>query len=141
MAVFSALISFFIMHTTIGALIDITGIQLNEQLLGSELGIETMQIGVFGGILIGFLTAYLYNRFHKVELPDSISLFSGERLVPIVSSFGAILSAVILASRRLYPSDVGGGDGQPTDRLDMHLIGTACSCMQESDACLITNWT
>lgn len=84
------------MHTTLGALIDITGINLNEKLLGTELGIETMQIGVFGGILIGFLTAYLYNRFHKVELPDSISLFSGERLVPIVSSFGAILSAVVL---------------------------------------------
>lgn len=96
MAGFSALISFFIMHTTLGALIDITGINLNEKLLGIELGIETMQIGVFGGILIGFLTAYLYNRFHKVELPDSISLFSGERLVPIVSSFGAILSAVVL---------------------------------------------
>ncbi|MBA4602016.1 PTS transporter subunit EIIC [Thermoactinomyces mirandus] len=96
MAGFSALISFFIMHTAIGVMIQITGIKLNERLLGTELGIETMQIGVFGGILIGFLTAYFYNRFHKVELPDSISLFSGERLVPIVSSFGAIISAVIL---------------------------------------------
>lgn len=96
MAGFSALIAFFIMHTTIGALIDITGIKLNERMLGTELGISTLQTGVFGGILIGFLTAYLYNRFHKVELPDAISLFSGERLVPIVASLGAIVTAVIL---------------------------------------------
>ncbi|SEN70831.1 PTS transporter subunit EIIC [Lihuaxuella thermophila] len=96
MAGFSALIAFFIMHTVIGALIDITGIRLNERMLGTELGIETMQTGVFGGILIGFLTAYLYNKFHKVELPDVISLFSGERLVPIVASFGAIIAAVAL---------------------------------------------
>ncbi|MGX9708203.1 PTS transporter subunit EIIC [Laceyella tengchongensis] len=96
MAGFSALIAFFIMHTTIGALIDITGVQLNERMLGTELGIPTLQTGVFGGILIGFLTAYLYNRFHKVQLPDAISLFSGERLVPIVASFGGIVTAVIL---------------------------------------------
>ncbi|MBA4492818.1 PTS transporter subunit EIIC [Paenactinomyces guangxiensis] len=96
MAGFAALIAFFIMHTTIGALIDITEIKLNERILGSELGIKTMQTGVFGGILIGFLSAYLYNKFHKVDLPESISLFSGERLVPIVASFAAILMAVAL---------------------------------------------
>ncbi|GGE29793.1 PTS glucose transporter subunit IIABC [Marinithermofilum abyssi] len=94
MAGFASLISFFIMHTVLGALIDITGTKVNEKLLGTELGIKTMQTGVFGGILIGFLTAYLYNKFHKAELPDAISLFSGERLVPIVASFGAILVAV-----------------------------------------------
>lgn len=96
MAGFSALIAFVIMHTTIGALLDITGTQLNERMLGTELGIETMQTGVFGGIWMGFLTAYLYSKFHRVELPDAISLFSGERLVPIIASFGGILSAVIL---------------------------------------------
>ncbi|OYD07100.1 PTS transporter subunit EIIC [Paludifilum halophilum] len=94
MAGFASFIAFAIMHTTIGALIDITGIKLNERILGTEMGIETMQTGVFGGILIGFLTAYFYNRFHKVELPDAISLFSGERLVPIVASFGGIVAAV-----------------------------------------------
>lgn len=96
MAGFASLIAFVVMHTVIGALISITGVELNEGILGTELGIETMSTGVFGGILIGFLTAYFYNKFHKVELPDAISLFSGERLVPIVASFGAIVTAVVL---------------------------------------------
>lgn len=94
MAGFAALISFLVMHTVIGAMIDITGLEVNEKLLGSELGIDTMQTGVFGGILIGFLTAYLYNRFYRTRLPEAISLFSGERLVPIVSSFAAIGVAI-----------------------------------------------
>lgn len=106
MAGFSALISFFIMHTVIGAMLDITGVKLNEKMLGTELGIDTLQTGVFGGIIIGFLTAYLYNRFHRVELPDAISLFSGERLVPIVASFGGIVMALIFYF--IWPQ-VGGG--------------------------------
>ncbi|PTX55304.1 PTS system D-glucosamine-specific IIC component [Melghirimyces profundicolus] len=95
MAGFASLIAFFIMHTVLGALIDITGLKLNEKMMGDELGIETMQTGVFGGILIGFLTAWLYNKFHRTELPDAISLFSGERLVPIIASFAAIGVAVV----------------------------------------------
>ncbi|MDA8352997.1 MAG: PTS transporter subunit EIIC [Firmicutes bacterium] len=95
MAGFAALVAFFIMHTVLGSLIDITGLQLNDQLTGEELGIETMQTGVFGGILIGFLTAWLYNKFYRTELPDAISLFSGERLVPIVASFASIGVAIL----------------------------------------------
>lgn len=95
MAGFSSLIAFFILHTVLGSLIDITDLKINEKMLGTELGIETMQTGVFGGILIGFLTAYLYNKFHRTKLPDAISLFSGERLVPIVASFAAIGVAVL----------------------------------------------
>ncbi|MGG3622018.1 PTS transporter subunit EIIC [Bacillus gobiensis] len=95
MAGLSALISFFIMHTVISTLLKINELQVSEKMIGTELGIQTLQLGVFGGIFIGFLTAYLYNKFHKIELPEAISLFGGERFVPIISSFGAIISAVI----------------------------------------------
>lgn len=52
--------------------------------------------GVFGGILIGAVTAYLYNRFHKVQLPAVFGFFSGKRLIPILTAASAIAVGVIL---------------------------------------------
>ncbi|WP_248563058.1 PTS transporter subunit EIIC [Niallia sp. NCCP-28] len=95
MAGFSSLIAFLVMHTVIGALIEINKPNLNEKMLGTELGIPTLQLGVFGGIFIGFLTAYLYNKFYKTRFPDSLALFGGERFVPIVSSIGAVIFACV----------------------------------------------
>ena len=50
----------------------------------------------FIGILIGVLSAELYNRFYQVELPKALSFFSGKRLVPIVVSFAMIALSFIL---------------------------------------------
>ena len=51
----------------------------------SELGIFTLQIGVFGGIICGMVSAYITNKFSNTALPDYLAFFSGNRLVPIVT--------------------------------------------------------
>ncbi|WP_168388351.1 PTS transporter subunit EIIC [Mycoplasma marinum] len=55
-----------------------------KQLVGSNLGISSLQTSVFGGILVGALTAWSYNKFHTIKLPNIISFFGGKRFVPLV---------------------------------------------------------
>lgn len=50
-----------------------------------ELGIFTLQTGVFGGITCGLLSAFITNRFSNVTLPDYLAFFSGNRLVPVMT--------------------------------------------------------
>lgn len=52
--------------------------------VGSNLGIRSLQSSIFGGILIGGLAAYCYNRFHELKLPSFLGFFAGTRSVPIV---------------------------------------------------------
>ncbi|WP_295392256.1 PTS transporter subunit EIIC [uncultured Thiodictyon sp.] len=60
-------------------------------------GIESIDTGVFGGILIGLLSAFLFNRYYRISLPAYLGFFAGKRFVPIAVSFAAIGLAAILA--------------------------------------------
>jgi len=60
-------------------------------------GIESIDTGVFGGILIGLIAAFLFNRYYRISLPAYLGFFAGKRFVPIVVSFAAIVLAFILA--------------------------------------------
>ncbi len=87
-AALSAAIAFFIMHASISALITING-GTEVMLAGavtSVCGITSLQMGVFGGILVGLGVAALHNRFYKIELPQVLSFFGGSRFVPIISA-------------------------------------------------------
>ena len=87
-AALSAAIAFFIMHASINALITING-GTEAMLAGavtSVCGITSLQMGVFGGILVGLGVAALHNRFYKIELPQVLSFFGGSRSVPIISA-------------------------------------------------------
>lgn len=87
-AALSAVIAFFIMHASISALITISG-GTEAMLSGataSVCGITSLQMGVFGGIIVGLGVAALHNRFYKIELPQVLSFFGGTRFVPIISS-------------------------------------------------------
>ena len=87
-AALSAAIAFFIMHASINALITITG-GAEEMLSGataSVVGITSLQMGVFGGIIVGLGVAALHNRFYKIELPQVLSFFGGTSFVPIISA-------------------------------------------------------
>ncbi|MEY8337578.1 glucose PTS transporter subunit IIA [Lachnospiraceae bacterium 62-35] len=87
-AALAAAIAFFIMHASIGAMISINGgaeSMLNGA-VASVCGIESLQMGVFGGIIVGLGVAALHNRFYKIELPQVLSFFGGTRFVPIVSA-------------------------------------------------------
>lgn len=69
--------------------------KLNQVETVSVLGIPTLQMGVFGGIIIGAVAAYLYNRFHDIELPSFLGFFGGKRFVPIVTAVSAFLLGLI----------------------------------------------
>lgn len=85
-AALAAAVAFFIMHASISAMITING--GTENLLAgasaSVLGITSLQMGVFGGIIVGLGVAALHNRFYRIELPQVLSFFGGTRFVPII---------------------------------------------------------
>ena len=85
-ATLSAAIAFFVMHKTIHALLSLTGRlaegAMMEGTIANVVGIESLQMGVFGGIIVGLGVAYLNNRFYKIKLPTVISFFGGTRFVP-----------------------------------------------------------
>lgn len=96
-AALAAFIAYVVMNTAINGMLLITGqidstgaMQENATILSSalttSLGITTMQMGVFGGIIVGLGVAALHNRFYKIELPNAISFFGGSRFVPIIST-------------------------------------------------------
>ena len=86
-AALSAAIAFFIMHASIGALININGGTENmlSGATASVCGITSLQMGVFGGIIVGLGVAALHNKFYKIQLPQVLSFFGGTRFVPIIS--------------------------------------------------------
>ncbi len=99
-AVLSAAIAFFIMHQTISTLLSING-QLAEGAMlsgtvANVVGIKSLEMGVFGGIIVGLGVAALHNRFYKIELPTVISFFGGVRFVPIISTFAYILVGILM---------------------------------------------
>lgn len=87
-AALSGAISYLVMNTAISALITVRGgvEALPANSTASVLGITTLQMGVFGGIIVGLGVAALHNRFYKTELPQVLSFFGGTRFVPIVCS-------------------------------------------------------
>lgn len=91
----SAMISFFVMHATINAILQIQGKVLADGTIAegvlqgtiaNVLGMKTLQMGVFGGIIVGLGVAALHNRFYKIQLPNALSFFGGSRFVPIIST-------------------------------------------------------
>ncbi len=99
-AVLSAAIAFFIMHQTISTLLSING-QLTEGAMlegtvANVVGIRSLEMGVFGGIIVGLGVAALHNRFYKIQLPSVISFFGGVRFVPIISTFAYILVGILM---------------------------------------------
>lgn len=87
-AALSAAIAFFIMHASIGALITINGgaEAMLEGAVADVCGISSLQMGVFGGIIVGLGVAALHNRYYKIELPQVVSFFGGTRFIPIISA-------------------------------------------------------
>lgn len=99
-ATLSSAIAFFVMHQTINAMLTITGKLSDGAMLegttADVTGITSLQMGVFGGIIVGLGVAALHNRFYKIKLPTVISFFGGVRFVPIISTFVYILVGVLM---------------------------------------------
>ena len=104
-AALAAMISFFVMHTTISAVLQVQGQILEDGSLASTVlpgtvaevcGIPTLQMGVFGGIIVGLGVAALHNRFYKIQLPNALSFFGGSRFVPIISTVVYLLVGIAM---------------------------------------------
>lgn len=97
-AALAAAISFFVMHAAISAMIQING--GTENLLagafGDVVGITSLQMGVFGGIIVGLGVAALHNRFFRIELPQVLSFFGGTRFVPIICALTYTLVGILM---------------------------------------------
>ena len=97
-AALSAAIAFFIMHASISAMITINGGTENmlEGATTSVVGITSLQMGVFGGIIVGLGVAALHNRFHKIVLPNALSFFGGSRFIPIISTIVYMFVGILM---------------------------------------------
>ena len=94
-AALSAMIAFLVMHVSINAVLINGGEILADGSISPDVldgtitsvcGIQTLQMGVFGGIIVGLGVAALHNRYHKIVLPNALSFFGGSRFVPIIST-------------------------------------------------------
>ncbi|MGI9277790.1 MAG: PTS glucose transporter subunit IIBC [Endozoicomonas sp.] len=88
----AAIVGYVVMLGTMGVMANTLGVETK-----SIMGINSIDTGVFGGILAGILASVMFNRFYKIKLPDYLGFFAGKRFVPIVTAFGAIALGIILA--------------------------------------------
>ena len=104
-AALSALIAYFVMNVAVSAMLlinnEITAdgqiaADVLEGTITSVCGILSLQMGVFGGIIIGLGVAALHNRFHKIVLPNALSFFGGSRFVPIISTIVYMFVGILM---------------------------------------------
>lgn len=111
---FAGLLSFVLINRTTGAIFGVTSANLADStatvqsLLGSTLavpkyftsilGAPALNMGVFIGIISGFLGAVLYNKYYNYnKLPQALNFFNGKRFVPFVVILGSTIMAVIMS--------------------------------------------
>lgn len=88
----AAVVGYVVMVATMGVVAKTMGIEVKP-----VMGIDSVDTGVFGGILIGFLAAWIFNRYYRLELPSYLGFFSGKRSVPIITAFAAVVTGLILS--------------------------------------------
>ena len=101
----SAVIAYFAMNTAINAMLINNGLILDngeiaetvlEGTITSVCGIQSLQMGVFGGIIVGLGVAALHNRFYRIQLPSALSFFGGTRFVPIISTIVYMFVGILM---------------------------------------------
>ncbi|NBJ68791.1 MULTISPECIES: PTS transporter subunit EIIC [Clostridia] len=96
----AAVLGYLVMNATIHAMLTITGKLAENNLAevgqGTILGIQSLETGVFGGVILGLLTYYLHQRYNNVDLPKFLGFFGGSRFIPIITAFMSIILGVIL---------------------------------------------
>ena len=103
-AAIAAFVGYIIMNKTMGAFLHVSPDNVNDAASGyaSVLGIPTLQTGVFGGIIIGALAAWCYNKFFNISLPSYLGFFAGKRFVPIMMALTSFVLAFPMAL--IWPS-------------------------------------
>ncbi|WP_339213616.1 glucose-specific PTS transporter subunit IIBC [Ornithinibacillus sp. FSL M8-0202] len=93
----AALVGYLVMNQVMGSWIGVTEEMIaTDPSYASVLGIPTLQTGVFGGIIVGLIAAFAYNRFHDIEMPSFLGFFAGKRFVPIATAVFSFIAGLIL---------------------------------------------
>lgn len=93
----AAIVGYLIMNVTMGVIKNVTPEMVAKDFAyANVLGINTLQTGVFGGIIVGILAANLYKKFYKIELASYLGFFAGKRFVPIVTAASSVLVGIIM---------------------------------------------
>ena len=101
----SSVIAYYVMNTAINAMLQVTGKILADGSISPDVlkgtiatvsGIQSLQMGVFGGIIVGLGVSALHNRFYKIQLPNSLSFFGGTRFVPIISTLVYMFVGILM---------------------------------------------
>src|SRR6188474_3080417 len=86
---------------TVGYVVFLAAMGVCAKLRGIEtamiMGIPSIETGVFGGIIVGLVAAWAFNRFYKIKLPSYLGFFAGKRSVPIITAFAVIGVGVVLS--------------------------------------------
>ncbi len=89
----AATVGYMVLLATMGIVPNLLGTAPDSKVMG----ITTIDTGVFGGIVIGMVAAYLFNKYYRISLPPYLGFFAGKRFVPIATAFAAILVGAILS--------------------------------------------
>ena len=97
-AALSGAIGYLVMNTAISAMINANGgvEAMAANSTTTAMGITTLQMGVFGGIIVGLGVAALHNKFYKIQLPTVLSFFGGTRFVPIITTAVYVLVGIAM---------------------------------------------
>lgn len=116
-AALAAVVGFLVLQATMGVMADVLWyhVSAEQETLGvlaqaldydvsfvrkvvsTNVGIKTIQTGVFGGMFVGIVAAYIYKRFYKIQLPPYLGFFAGKRSVPIITALAAIVLGILLS--------------------------------------------
>lgn len=88
----AATVGFLVMSGTLGVVAQARGIETK-----AVLGIQSLDTGVFGGILVGIIAGWAFNKYYRISLPPYLGFFAGKRFVPIVTAFAAIALGLVLS--------------------------------------------
>src|ERR687891_2006961 len=91
-AALAAVVGYAVLLATMGVMATIFGYEPK-----AIMGIQSIETGVFGGIVVGSIAGYLFNKYFRIQLPPYLGFFAGKRFVPIVTALACIFAGVILS--------------------------------------------
>lgn len=122
----AALVGYLIMNATMGTALGLEKmavLQSGDPAYALILGIPSLQTGVFGGIIVGVLAAYMYNKFFNIELPSYLGFFAGKRFVPIATAASSVVLGLLMIF--IWPTIQSGLNTFSHFVLNWNLAGSA----------------
>ncbi|MBS4205939.1 glucose-specific PTS transporter subunit IIBC [Lederbergia citrea] len=96
-AALAALVGYLVMNQVMSSWLGITPEMMADNPgYGLVFGIPTLQTGVFGGIIVGLIAAFCYNKYHNIEMPSFLGFFAGKRFVPIAAAAASFVAGLLL---------------------------------------------